>query len=204
MNTLHQLLKKETCSITSRKVTQSKSVLLALLALCAAGSYANAQGYIYSFSGTVASELDGSYIVLSGDGNLREARILDSYGSGAVFDALMPPNSLAGFAVTSFGPDGFVGQITFEMFGYLGVPSLVVLSGNPAGISYSSNLFFPGNPAGGGIPGTWAAAVIPEPKSISLLICCAGAYYGSLWRRRNAASPNLFSVTISRFPVWKE
>ena len=165
--------------------TLSERVLFTLLVLCASSRLLSAQGYIYTFSGDSGSELDGSFIIITESGpgppllsNLSAAKILDSYGSIAVFDILAPPNSVTSFAVKSFGPIGFSGEITCEMFGNLGSPSVVVLSGNPAAISYSSNLFFPGNPAGGSITGNWAVAAIPEPRSFLLIFLGFAVLYG--------------------------
>jgi len=160
--------------------------LIALLLTFVMQLSANAQGYLYAFHGSDTHELDGSYIELGADGSLVGIKVLDAYGPGAIFDAQSPPNSVSSFAITSFGPSGFIGTISCEMYGYLGVASTVVFSGTPASISFSSNLFFPGNPEGEVILGNWEVASVPEPGVASLIFVSLVAIYVNrrpLWAR---------------------
>jgi len=186
-------------------VMRSLSVSVIGLFLLAAGTSANAQGFKYVFTGAGSGELDGSFLVLNGSGggaavigNLGAARILDSYGSGASFDILAAPNSVTDFAVSGFNAAGFSGEIRCEMFGYLATSSTVILTGNPASISFSSNLFFPGNPDGGLIPGSWQVTAIPEPEGFSILAVGAGAMLRqSLLRRCLSAIASRRQVALS-------
>ena len=65
--------------------------------------------------------------------------------------------------------------------------SVVILSGEPSNISFSRNLFYPGNPSGGVIVGDWFVELIPEPSTLTVILR-AGFVCGRLWLR--LASPD--------------
>ena len=153
--------------------TGSKLFIAALiLASCAT---LMAQGYVYTFQGALGyQQLDGSYVILSNTvpgvpalADLLEVKILDSYG-GAVFEVTV---SAPGFNVTSFDAQGFNGSISGITQAYISNTGvrLVGMDSTP-GIYASNNGFFPGNPGGEAVFGTWVVTSVPEPKAVFLIL----------------------------------
>jgi hypothetical protein len=149
----------------------SKRSLFMASLLCCSCAILTAQGYLYTFEGTYGHQLDGSYIILSNSvpggptlADLLDVKILDNYPGPTVFDV-----SVQGFNVTDFGPQGFTGSVDGSVQSYLpptGV-QLVGIGGSLApGIYASNDGFFPGNPAGEAVLGTWVVTDIPEPQSL--------------------------------------
>ena len=153
-----------------------KRTLFATLSLCGYGAILMAQGYVYTFQGFPGSQqLDGSYVILSHTvpgapafADLLEIKILDSYGAGAVFDVTV---AAQGFNVTSFDAQGFNGTILGISQSYVGSTG-VTLAGldSTPGIYANNNGFFPGNPIGESVIGTWVVTTIPEPNPLFLVL----------------------------------
>jgi hypothetical protein len=153
-----------------------KRILFTALLLCGSSAILLAQGYVYTFQGFPGyQQLDGSFVILSNAvpgaptfADLLAVKILDSYGAGAVFDVTV---SAQGFNVTAFDAQGFNGSISGVSQSYV-PPTEVIFAGldSTPGIHASNNGFFPGNPAGEVVFGTWVVTPIPEPNALCLVL----------------------------------
>jgi hypothetical protein len=165
--------------------------LLAVSSLLISSVLLPAQGYVYSFQGFSGSQqLDGSYLVLSNASggapvysDLLDIKILDSYGSSAVFNVAVSP---ADFKVTAFGSQGFAGSITGLADSYTGHTTVRFVGLGDAlqpGIYTSDNGFFPGNPNGEAVLGGWIASPLPEPNTGAMFLCGLAALVHQRFRR---------------------
>src|SRR6266436_3848052 len=99
-----------------------------------------------------------------------------------------------GFNVTSFDALGFNGSISGAAQSYF-PPTGVTLAGldSTPGIIASNNGFFPGNPLGEAVFGTWVVTPIPEPNPLLWVFTPEppNTRAGRIWRLvRSAALPN--------------